>query len=33
MLENEMLPLGHPLTYDLELDIDALKRKYLGSNQ
>jgi hypothetical protein len=30
MLENEMLPLGHPLTHDLELDIDALKRKYLG---
>ena len=29
MIENEMLPLGHPITYDMELDIDALKKKYL----
>jgi acetophenone carboxylase len=30
IIESEMLPLGHPLTYDIELDIDALKAKYLG---
>jgi len=29
MLECEMLPLGHPMTYDIELDIDRLKEKYL----
>lgn len=29
MVENEMLPLGHPITYDLQLDVDALKEKYL----
>jgi acetone carboxylase gamma subunit len=31
MVENEMLPPGHPITYDLELDIDKLKEKYLTS--
>jgi hypothetical protein len=30
MIENEMLPLGHPITYDLELDIDTLEKKYSG---
>lgn len=25
MIENEFLPPGHPLTHDIELDIDALK--------
>ena len=30
MIENEMLPLGHPIIHDIELDIDALKKKYLG---
>lgn len=25
MIENEYLPPGHPITYDIELDIDALK--------
>jgi len=30
MVENEMLPLGHPITYDIELDIDALIEKYLS---
>lgn len=30
IIESEMLPLGHPLTYDIELDLDALKAKYLG---
>jgi acetone carboxylase gamma subunit len=29
MVENELLPLGHPITYDIELDIDKLKSKYL----
>lgn len=29
MVETEYLPPGHPLTYDIELDIDALKAKYL----
>lgn len=32
MVENEMLPLGHPITYDLELDIDALREKYLSAS-
>jgi len=27
LLETEYLPPGHPLTHDLELDIDALKAK------
>jgi acetone carboxylase gamma subunit len=27
-IENEYLPPGHPLTWDIQLDIDALKRKY-----
>lgn len=30
MVENEYLPPGHPITHDIELNIDALKRKYLG---
>lgn len=29
MVENEMLPPGHPVTHDIELDIDKLKEKYL----
>ena len=29
MIENELLPLGHPITYDMELDIDKLKRKHI----
>lgn len=28
MLENEYLPPGHPLTHEIELDIDALKRRH-----
>jgi len=28
MIENEYLPPGHPLTYDIQLDIDALKRRH-----
>ncbi len=27
MLEVEYLPPGHPITFDIELDIDALKKK------
>ena len=26
MIENEYLPPGHPITHDIELDIEALKR-------
>lgn len=26
MIENEFLPPGHPITHDIELDIDALKK-------
>lgn len=33
MVENEMLPLGHPITHDIELDIDALREKYLSAAQ
>ena len=34
LVETEYLPPGHPLTHDIELDVDALKRKYQvgGSN-
>jgi len=28
LLENEYLPPGHPITHDIELDIDALKAKH-----
>lgn len=28
MVEVEALPPGHPITYDIELDIDKLKKKY-----
>ena len=30
MIENELLPLGHPITRDLEIDIDKLKQKHSG---
>ena len=33
MIENELLPLGHPITYDIELDIDKLKQKHLAAKQ
>jgi acetophenone carboxylase len=33
MVENEMLPPGHPVTHDIELDIDKLKEKYLSSEK
>jgi acetophenone carboxylase len=28
MIENEFLPPGHPITHDIELDIDALKKRH-----
>ena len=28
MIDNEYLPPGHPITQDIELDIDTLKRKH-----
>jgi acetone carboxylase gamma subunit len=28
MIENEFLPPGHPLTHDIELDVDALKKRH-----
>lgn len=27
-VENEYLPPGHPITHDIELDIDALKQRH-----
>lgn len=33
MMEVEYLPPGHPLTHDIDLDIDKLKRKYLGGER
>ena len=28
MVENEYLPPGHPITHDIELDLDDLKQRY-----
>ncbi|ALS21957.1 MULTISPECIES: acetone carboxylase subunit gamma [Paenibacillus] len=28
MFENEMLPPGHPITHDIEIDLDKLKQKH-----
>jgi acetone carboxylase gamma subunit len=28
MFENELLPLGHPITHDIELDLEKLKEKH-----
>lgn len=28
IIENEYLPPGHPITHEIELDIDALKRRH-----
>jgi acetone carboxylase gamma subunit len=28
MVENQYLPPGHPITHDIELDVDALKIRY-----
>ena len=28
MIENEYLPPGHPVTHDIDLDIEALKKKH-----
>jgi len=29
MVENELLPHGHPITHDIELDLEKLKKKHL----
>jgi len=29
LIETEVLPPGHPITHDIELDLDALKERYL----
>ncbi|MCC7414415.1 MAG: acetophenone carboxylase [Gammaproteobacteria bacterium] len=31
LIDNEYLPPGHPVTHDIELDVDALKRRLGGS--
>lgn len=31
LVENEYLPPGHPLTHDIELDIDGLKARHAGA--
>jgi acetophenone carboxylase len=28
MIENEYLPPGHPITHDIQLDVDDLKRRH-----
>jgi acetone carboxylase gamma subunit len=28
IIENQYLPPGHPITHDIELDVDALKERY-----
>ena len=33
MIENELLPLGHPITHDIELDLDKLKQKHLAADE
>ena len=33
MVENEYLPPGHPLTHDIELDIDSLKRRHSAGKE
>ncbi len=33
MVETELLPLGHPITHDIELDIDKLKEKTIKERQ
>ncbi len=33
MIEVEALPPGHPITHDIELDIDRLKEKYVQAKE
>ena len=33
MIENEFLPPGHPITYDIQLDLQKLKGKYLSQQE
>ena len=28
MVENEYLPVGHPITHDIQLDLEALKKRH-----
>ncbi|MEM2560478.1 MAG: acetone carboxylase subunit gamma [Candidatus Bathyarchaeia archaeon] len=30
LIETEVLPPGHPITHDIEPDLDALKERFLG---
>jgi acetone carboxylase gamma subunit len=30
LIETEYLPPGHPVTWDIQLDLEALRRKHLG---
>ena len=32
MIENEYLPLGHPITHDIDIDIDQLRTKISEEN-
>ena len=31
MIENEYLPIGHPLTWDIQLDLDALRVRHAAA--
>jgi acetone carboxylase gamma subunit len=33
LIEVEVLPPGHPITHDIELDLDALKERFLGKKE
>lgn len=33
LIETEALPPGHPITHDLEMDVDAMKEKYLTAKE
>jgi acetone carboxylase gamma subunit len=33
MIENQYLPPGHPITHDIELDIDDMKERYKAKSQ
>jgi acetophenone carboxylase len=32
MIENEYLPLGHPITHDIDIDIGQLRKKVSGNS-
>jgi len=33
LIENEYLPLGHPITHDIELDLDTFQKRYLKKEE